>query len=135
MEHSLISRRVSWNCTGTVEVAPGWVLGRPPPYLTHFISERYVNRYLRATCNTDITPSTTAGHYVRMPYTRKDHTVTVIAIWWIWLFSPAFVAWDNFEYAQTVYPKWRYDNRPSIDSLLFYRRTYNDFVHKLLCKL
>lgn len=94
MDHSLVSRRVAWACSGLVEVAPHWPLGTPPP-LDHFMSLRHVRLYI-SVVSPHIRPYRNSDEYVYLRYTDFHGILDQSAIWWTQLFCPTYTIWDNY---------------------------------------
>lgn len=129
MEHALISRRISWACHATVEVAPDWPVGVPPPYLTYFIPPYYFYRYLYATCDTDIVPI--RQHPIEfvafMDEYDSEYRSKYKYLMWDDLLNREHIIWDNFQFSKTVPDSPSYDDTTQL-ILCFYHDKYINYV-------
>lgn len=108
MERALISRRLTWSCSGIVEVAPRWSLGCPPPYGTHFLLPHHFKLFLRAARDAGFTVSESPISYIRPILTDKTGLLGAPKLAWFHLFNPRAVVWNNFRYVNIKPKKFQY---------------------------
>lgn len=109
MEHALISRRVQWACSGSVEVAPDWPLGTPPLATKYFITQHHVRTYLRAITKTRIRPVPQVWTYLAIPHAHEDGTIEPYWFSWLELFCRTLVSWDNFRCHSLALLTWPHE--------------------------
>lgn len=126
MEIAAISRRVSWSCARTVEVAPGWALGMPPPCMTHFITLCHIKKYLRCV------------HAIALDEPIKSENTLIYILtcdgmisfgisWPSWL-CPGVTFWDNFSCWYEMGPNVKKGTTMPENIKNYYIRLYNEEV-------
>lgn len=135
MEYAALSRRVYWACFATVEVAPGWALGMPPPYLTHFIAPHHVRRYLLATRSTEIRADSEFWTHIQIPHLHADGSIDTYYFSWIELFNRSLITWDNFRCHDVALLTWPHPNISNTEQVRIYLKRYYRLVYDLCTQL
>lgn len=131
MDSTPISRRVSWACLETVEVAPDWPVGIPPLIQFYFIHPHHIRLYYRSLREDRHETSCPMYTYYGLSILNRSHQGKVKHVDYFDIFNRDQFIWNNFECYGCVSTDPKYGANMN-DYISYYEPIYKKFIETIL---